>query len=183
MINSATAYKPNLMQTLLGRNYKWWYVFYHSYQVSNTSFGLKVFIQISIIIQALIVLWIWQLGNASITVFTYLIIGRIYKSLSDTYIFDPIGNQIISGEINKDMLLPQSYFKMQLFRSFGFRAMDNLISAVGMSFAGLIAVLTFAKVSFNLNELLILILFLPISYFIQFLLGLCVGFSAFFLIF
>jgi ABC-2 type transport system permease protein len=168
------------MQRLLGRYYKWWYVFYYSYQVANTSFGLKVFIQISIITQALIILWVWHLGNAAIGIFTYLIVGRIYKSLSDVYIFDSISSQISSGSITKDLLVPMSYFKLHFFRSLGFRVVENLISAAGMVIAGLISVLTFARIELNWSNLILVIIFLPLSFLLQYLIGLCVGFMTFF---
>ena len=178
--NKITLLHDTFLQKLLGQNYKWWYVIKFYIKTTATEFFVRIWVQLALIVQSLMILYVWHLGNFQVEVFTYLIVGRIYKALSDSYFFDILGQQIIGGQITADLMRPQDYIQLTFFRTIGYRIIDNLTSGLGMLLAGIVASLFFAQVELN-SRLLLLLLFLPISFWIQHFTGFIFGCTAFFL--
>lgn len=84
MINQATIYKQTLMQKLLVRNYKWWYLI--QYQIKhNTAYRSSSLIwmvgRLVILFTTIFIWWINIQGGSNLiefnTIFTYYIFGSL----------------------------------------------------------------------------------------------------------
>jgi len=136
--------------------------------------------QSSDIIQILLIVYIWLLNGSNSQIITYLVIGRIYKALADTYFSETLGPEIISGEITKHLILPQSYFKLSFFREIGKRLSFNLPRA---AIYLIVIAIYFKNIDWNhftfisLGGLLII---LPVTFVSTFFMEILVGSQAFF---
>ena len=113
------------LQKLLGQNYKWWFLLKHSFKsISTGIFGFLIS-QVSDIVQVLGITYIWILNNSTKEVITYLIIGRIFKSLSDCYVAEVVAPEVSSGKITNYLLLPSSFIPIYFCREIGRRFVFN----------------------------------------------------------
>jgi ABC-type uncharacterized transport system permease subunit len=173
-------FTPTLMQKLLGRQYKWWYVTLYYLRSSGSGIYGFMISQFSDIIQTTAILYIWVLNNPRPEIITYLIIGRIYKALSDTFFAEIIGPDISTGVISKYFLYPQSYFLQSYFREIGRRFSMNIGRAVGFVVPMIIFIQYISWEYFSITKIILLACLLPISFTAVFFIELLVGMQAFF---
>ncbi len=60
--------------------------------------------------------YVWYFAKADSSVFTYLLVGRIYKALGENGFYGNLSSQIISGKITSDLMRPQpimAYFSLK----------------------------------------------------------------------
>ena len=115
------------MQNFKQEIFKLWYLVRH-YTLSAKAGGLVNILTIfgsSIALIAMI--YVWKLGNASAAIFSYLLIGRIYKSLAENYFVAKFSGDIISGQISQVLLLPTQVTRLYFFMMLGKRVFRNLI--------------------------------------------------------
>ena len=173
-------FTQTFLQKLLGRNYKWWYIATFFMRSAGSSLSGFIIQQSSDIIQILLIVYIWLLNGSNSQIITYLVIGRIYKALADTYFSETLGPEIISGEITKHLILPQSYFKLSFFREIGKRLSFNLPRA---AIYLIVIAIYFKNIDWNhftfisLGGLLII---LPVTFVSTFFMEILVGSQAFF---
>jgi ABC-type uncharacterized transport system permease subunit len=154
------------LNKILGKNYKWWFVTKYNFEINSSGAFSLVIAQLSIIISTLSLTYVWAIGQATAAVFTYLLLGRIYRGLIESYGATNISQKIITGGISKDLIVPQSYFKIDLFNTLGERFVHNPINATAYIFSAIIAFNTFASFSSsNLINVALLFLFVPISFY------------------
>lgn len=173
-------YQPTFLQKVFKANYKCFAVF--QYFAKSATSGIYGFLlgQFSDIIQNLSIAYIWILNNASPQIITYLIIGRTYKALSDTFFAEILGPDISSGQITKHLMIPQNYIHFSIFRELGRRIVINLTRALSYGFI-LIVYASFIDWShLYLAKIILMILLLPISFLSTFFLEFLVGSQAFF---
>ncbi len=170
-----------MLTKLLGKNYKWWYLVKYNFDVNSSGAFSLVIAQLSIILNTLTLTYVWAIGQASAAVFTYLLLGRIYRGLIESFGATNISQKIITGGISKDLILPQPYFKIDFFNTLGERFVHNPINVTAYIFAAIVAFNTFATF-YNSDPLkiLLLVLFVPISFYIFYILNFIFGLSAFF---
>lgn len=184
--NKLLMYKPTIMQRLLGRNYKWWYILQFKFAgrtVSTLDNGFFVLGHMAILISTLLV---WYIANDRIidselqSKWTYFIIGELYINcifmFAEYHAFD-----IIRGRHINHMLKPQNYFVLQFFNAYGDALLQNLIKGVLLILFIIIAILTQNITSFDITYVFIVIALAPISMLILFFLEIMVAFTGFFL--
>ena len=182
-----TSQKPKItlphdtfLQKLLSNNYKYFFIF--QYYAKSTTSGIYGFLlgQFSDIIQNLSIAYIWILNNASPQIITYLIIGRTYKAISDTFFAEILGPDISTGQITKHLMIPQNYIHFSIFRELGRRVVFNLTRALSYGFILIIYAGFIDWSHFSLVKIALLIPLLPISFLSTFFLEFLVGTQAFF---
>lgn len=173
-------FEPTFMQKLLGRNYKWWHLFvFNINKVKATFFGDLVS-QLSFILNTILIIVVWLRANPKIEIITYLLIGRMWKTLTDNYWYNKVGGDVIFGTMTSSLLKPHEYFWEQFTASFGARSVRNLLSFLSMIIV-LIGFYLF-NVKFILSyNIFLIILILPIAFFINYCLCFFIGCIAFFI--
>jgi ABC-2 type transport system permease protein len=177
--------KLTLIQKLLGRNYKWWYLCMQGYK-SNTAYRFNslgwLAGSIVLVIGTLVVWYINYTQQGALSsdfreIFTYFIVGEgcIFVSAIQ---FD-LGEDIQSGKISNRLLLPTDTFLAYSIYQFGYQLFENVSKFVIYLLLALI-----------LNQFLILAsyyvffafaLSIVFAYLINVLTGIIIGASAFYL--
>jgi ABC-2 type transport system permease protein len=150
VINQTTNYKSTLMQRLLGRNYKWWYLVKYEFMLGYTN-RLNILITVVRYLIPLVISYIIYsvIGNSR-SLSEYLILASfLYQFYAFTIgpSYD-ITNGVIKGDFTKYLIRPTNYFVHLVARIFGFNIIP-LIARIGV-FAGLILLLGI-KINFGMN--------------------------------
>lgn len=124
-------------------------------------------------------IYVWKLANASIAVFSYLLVGRLYKSLAENYFTGTMSGDIITGQLSRIILLPTSTMKFYYFLMLGKRAFRNLVEFFGFVMATAFCLIYLVNIEYNFSKLWILIFFLPITFTINHFAGMIIGCLAF----
>jgi ABC-2 type transport system permease protein len=179
-MTQTTSFQPTLMQKILGRQYKWWYISVYNIILTSTKLSSAGFALFGVLINFTAVSYIWFINGASAATMTYLLIGRIYKTLTDNYWSDKIGLDIASGKISSDLLKPTEYLNYNFVASISTRLLRNIINISGI--IAVVLLMNFLGVSliWSTNVLSIL-LFIPIALFINFYIAFIIGCIAFFI--
>lgn len=180
-----TTFQPTLMQKLLGRNYKWWYVILFEVKSRTNSLFNNIFFIFGHMLILTGTMTTWWLANDKIIDdqlsqrWVYFLVGEIF--LATIYSFTVFsGFDYIAGRHIPDLLKPQKYLKLKFFTDYGESLLQNFTKIF------ILILLVFVFVSFNwinvnpLNFFKILI-FIPSSLLIFFFSNLMVGISGFFL--
>lgn len=177
--NQTTIFQPTILQKLLGRNYKWWYIFAFKLKSNGTGLSGHLFGQISDVLQNLAIAYIWFVNGSSNSIITYLVVGRIYKALSDTYFSESLGSDILTGKLSNTLILPQFFVKLTLIQDLGKRAVLNLGRAAGFIIP-IIVYRDYILLGSSWLNILILLAFLPLTFLVSFMMEFIFGCSAFF---
>ena len=182
MINSATAYKPTFMQTLLGRNYKWWYLFVHGIKL-NTAYRLSTLIwMFGSLLTLLVTIFVWwvniQSGSTLIdfkTIFTYYIFGNII-SLQNGVQWN-LARSVQNGKISSKLLNPSNFMAQVIIIDFGWQLFPRTVEILLLLLIGLLGsqFIIFASIWNFILYILLGILGYFISIFISYILG-CIAF-------
>ena len=133
------------LQRTFGKNYKWIYIARFSF-MSEAGDKLGFFAKyLSAILLVVANAYVWFLAGTNSSIFTYLLVGRVYFELTSNNYYYRLTNLIISGNINK-MLYPVNFFVYQYFESLGTRLIKNALSIGGTLLGVLICLLWFAKI-------------------------------------
>jgi ABC-type uncharacterized transport system permease subunit len=176
-------YKKNqetFLQKLLGQNYKWFFVIIYNIKFANSGILATFVMGFSQILETLTTTYLWSMTGANSAVFTYLLLGRIYRTICENNFYNALSDYINSGKITTDLMIPSPLLTYWIFKMIGRRLVRNFVNISFYILACFIAIFLFAKVDFNLEKLPILVLMLPISYLIQHFIGNCLGLLAFF---
>ena len=167
------------LQSLLGKNYKWWYITKFSV-MTETGDKLGFFARyVGAILVIIATNYVWSLTGANSSVFTYLLVGRIYYELFSNNYYYRLSNLIFTGKINK-ILYPTTFWIFQLFEAIGTRITKNGLSLGGTLIGVIICSLSFAKIDLpNIQNLTLLIPMVCITFVIYQFLGTIVGSIAF----
>jgi ABC-2 type transport system permease protein len=115
------------------------------------------------------------------SVFTYLLVGRLYKSIAENYLYNSFAHDISTGKLTNKLLNPSNLFVSIYFQMIGRRIFRNIVESLGYMIAIFICSYFFPVPSFNLLGLLIILLFIPITFTINHYTGTIVGSLAFFI--
>jgi len=175
------AYAPSKLEKLLGKNYKWWYFVKYSFERHNGGAWSLGIAQFSLLSNSLISSYAWVFAGAGSDIFTYLLFGKVFRGLTESYNYGELSEQIYNGKITSDLIKPVDFFWSRFFKTIGERLVHNSINTTTYILASIIAFSTFAKFQPTvLNNLLILILFIPLAFYIWFIAGEIIGMLAFF---
>jgi ABC-2 type transport system permease protein len=170
------------MTNFFQNNYKWWYcVSYHAKRVSAGAFG-TILQYTSNVFSTLAIVYVWYKTGAGSEIITYLTVGKVFQMLSSLSYFGRLSDLIATGKITNYLLLPQSFFKVELVNAVGVRVLKNVSGVIGALIGVIIAGYVFKPIlAPNLGSILLLLLvFLPIAFVIQFLIGVIIGSTNFF---
>ena len=168
------------MQSALGKNYKWWYILHYGYKLGNSSPAIRVINVISIVIISLTILSVWKIGNAAQDVFTYLVIGRLFKTIVDTFVYYSLGSDILNGKLTNALLRPTGQFSNNLFNNLGKRIPINFIQILASIIVIPICIYFYSSINFDPFRSLLVISLIPLGYFINYLIGYIIGVFAFY---
>ncbi len=126
-------YTPTLMEKLLGRNYKWWYLIIHNfksttvYRVSSLAFIANSGLGIT---ATMFVWWINSQNGSEIftfpEIFTYFLIGYIFNSIFDIRFHWDMSRNIRTGELNNKLLNSSNLWLQFFFREVGYKIFWNI---------------------------------------------------------
>jgi ABC-2 type transport system permease protein len=177
-MTQTTQFTPTRMQKLLGRQYKWWYVTVYSIRLAQSSLVSKVFGTFANSVNFFAMLYIWFFNGNDPSIMTYLIVGRVYKTLTDNYWSDKISAEIIYGSLSISLLRPTDYMADNFFKSLRSRFVRNFVALLGVLIVSII--ISFIGVKLLFGNILFLIFLLPIIIIINYLLTFIMGCVAFF---
>jgi ABC-2 type transport system permease protein len=171
------------MQKLLGRQYKWWYIFLFSFRVGTAYRGSTIFYMIGRLMVLAMTLFIWQLniqaGSGLVsfkTIFTYYIIGSLFAW--ENGMNWNLTTSIMSGSISSRLLVPLSFFKVAFLRDFGWWLFSNLFQTglfIGVLFLGR-EYITYS----NITNTIIYLFLSVVSYFVISFIAIIIGCTAFY---
>ncbi len=169
-----------LLQRTLGKNYKWWYVILFGYKLGNSSPIIRFINIISIVIVSLTILSVWKIGNATSDVFTYLVVGRLFKTIVDTYVYYSLGSDILNGKITTALIRPTGQFAYNIFNNLGKRIPINFIQIIASIIVIPICLKIYSPIEFDLFRSLAVIALTPFAFFVNYIIGYIIGGCAFF---
>jgi ABC-2 type transport system permease protein len=126
------------------------------------------------------IVYLWHIKGSPSTTSTYLLVGRLYKALSENLFYGILANQIITGKLTDVLLRPINVMRYYFLATLGKRIFRNFIELIGFGVAILICV-SFTQVNFIWQNIWLLVLFIPISYWINHFTGVLIGSLAFFI--
>lgn len=126
-----STFQLTFMQKLLGRNYKWWYLFIFGIK-SGTAYNLSnLFWIIAEMVTVLGGILVWFVNKNEVyntnEVLSYFIIGQMFL-LGNHAITQRMVGDISSGKITSKLLLPSNIFLQYLIRDFGYSLYSRIVS-------------------------------------------------------
>jgi ABC-2 type transport system permease protein len=181
-MTQTTTYKPTFLQKLLGRNYKWWYLLKFNLNSSRANLSAFYVVQLSNISQSLITVFLWFQSGASPFLLTYLLMGRVFTAFTNSFYHEDLDHYIQSGKITSKLMYPQNFLKLETFATIGERIAKNPTSILGFIVAAIIGNFIFTPLVMpSVTNLILLLFFIPIGFFTQFILSFIVGSLSFFM--
>jgi ABC-2 type transport system permease protein len=140
-----TTYQPTLMEKLLGRNYKWWFIFWYYFR-SATVYRFDAFawlLNSMVSVGTVMIVWYATLQSGSDLysfsyIFTYVIIGEMVVDNFKSYI--DLGSDIQRGKLSAKLLHTSNTWLHYILKSFGENLMHFVIK---FGLYGLVAVVGF----------------------------------------
>ena len=167
------------LQSILGRNYKWWYVMVFNYRSASAYFWSDLYYYLNQILTSYISIIIWQYSNRGDTSETlnYLLFGNIILSLTLLNNHWRMSMEVFGGKFSSRLLLPTSLTKFYFFNAlaYSFKASIVVIFYVPL--------FVYFRQSLIINwfGLLILIAYLPLIYLTKFFYNKLVASTVFYL--
>jgi hypothetical protein len=144
------------LQKAFIQNYKWLYVTKYNFKLANVGIVANVIRYFPKILNSLMVMFLWSKANASVAIFTYLVVGRIYKSFCEGFGEQVVSHDIINGYLTSEILRPNDYFPVRIFAYTGRRILRNFLECVAFIATAVISVQYFSPISFtSLSNVLI----------------------------
>lgn len=184
--NLTSTYQPTFLEKLLGRNYKWWFLFITSLRSDTTYFSQNVFYMFSAVIKNLLFILVWYInflsGSTLLSlqeIVHYFIVGALVSALlysdSNTWF---LAHQIQSGKLSNLLLSPSSLFKWIFFNDLG-RGVLQMSVQVSLTLGLLVIANYFLPINLSLFSLVAFGLILIFSRLILFLMGILQACAAF----
>lgn len=170
------------LQQNLGQHYKWLYLIKYNFKLANVGIMANIIRCFPKLISSLMILFIWSKANSTVAIFTYLVVARIYKSFCEGFGEQVVSQDIISGSLTSEILRPNDYFPVRISAYIGRRILRNFLEFVTFALTCIISIYFFSPISFtSFSYIVIITAMIPISFFINFVLGYLVGTFAFFI--
>ena len=174
---TTSTYTPTLMEKLLDKNYKWWFLFIYCLKSSTVYFWSEAFIALNktltLLGNCVIFLYLGQKNDQPIL--NYLLLGSIFFAVTDPVIAWFVSGNIKSGKMTKWLMYPVKYLDIIFWT-----AVANCIYLSATCLVSLIpVVLLFYKYIDLSGNFWILLPFLAVSFLIRFSLQTLTGMGAF----
>lgn len=159
---------------------KYWYIMRYWASLAGSSIFFTITLQISNVVNTFLIVFVWFIAGSNSYIITYLLLGRVYSTLTDNQWYSRFGSDIIMGNISKQLLYPQNYFFNYFIASIGFKFIRTLNLFITLS--AVVAVYNFYIIPLKLDgNYLGLILFIPISFVMNYILSIIIGSFCFYL--
>lgn len=170
-------FQPTLMQKLLGRNYKWWYIILYENKIQLAYFWNNIAWMAARIMLVLssVTIWLLNPGFDKSFILTYLIIGNIWLESTELGISVRLAWEISSGRISQYLMMPSKFGKVLFFRAVGRSLVGNFQSIIVLACFGLFFINDLAG-TFNFGWLIPMFF---ISVFIKYFFAIILGYLAF----
>jgi ABC-type uncharacterized transport system permease subunit len=169
------------LQSTLGKNYKWIYIMQYGIKYAGASYFMNIMDFFGNVAFTVTLMYLWSLKLPTQEIFTYLLIGRIYKSVAENYFYNGVASEILTGLLTSKLLNSTKVFSQFYATMIGRRVFRNIFELLSYVAAAIICGYLFIAPIWNLNSIFILILFIPITFTINHLAGIIVGSAAFFI--
>lgn len=169
------------IQKSLGQHYKWWYISLYYLKLSGLGYFTTIMDLTGNIILVITLMYVWNIKSPSQEVFTYLLIGRLYKSIAENYLYNSFAHDILTGKLTNKLLNSSNLFYSIYFQMIGRRAFRNLVESLGYIVTIFLCGYFFIMPNFKLEGFFALILFVPITFTINHFFGTIIGSLAFFI--
>ena len=128
-IMTHTTYKPTFMQTLLGRNYKWWYIIIYNFKTAVNDRAGLIFSVVRFLLPVLVSILIYSTFDTSRNLTGELALGNFFFQITAMAfgISWDLRTNIIKGGLTKLLLVPTNYMAIQFFVALGFNFFALLI--------------------------------------------------------
>jgi ABC-2 type transport system permease protein len=150
------------------------------YKLGNSSPIIRIVNIVTIIIISVTVLSVWKIGDGNQDIFTYLVIGRLFKTIVDTFVYYGLGSDIMNGKITAALIRPTNQFPYNIYNNLGKRLPINFVQIIASLIVIPICLIFFSNIYFDLWRSLIVVLLIPPAYLINYLIGYMAGTTAFF---
>jgi ABC-2 type transport system permease protein len=178
--NNSLLIVMTFLQQTLGPHYKWLYIILFGYKLGNSSPLIRIINIVSILIVSLTILSVWKIGNASSDVFTYLVVGRIFKTIVDTFVYYGLGSDILNGKITTALIRPTGQFAYNLYNNLGKRIPINFIQIIASLIVIPICLKFYSNIEFDFLRSVLLVLFIPSAFLTNYLVGYIIGAMSFY---
>ena len=171
-----TAHKLTLMQSLLGRNYKWWYIGLFTIKQNFNYFWDEIFTSFYRFVYLVGLITLGTHNNDNPSFVKYLLIGSVFYACTESFIVWQLGEEIKSGKITNVLLKPVNYIT--------YNCVVGLFKCVNVFFSYLpwMAILFFIykpNLIEDIGNIWVFVLFYLISWFIRMMFDFIFAFGAF----
>ena len=135
-----STYTQTLIEKLLGRNYKWWYLLKYEFKRSGNHFQTFILNTSIRAIEFLAIVYIWKINNSTAEIITYLAVGRVFSRLLNSWLDGSIAYLISKGGLTRYLLLPNNSLKVIVIGDLGFNFIRQFVAAF---FTLILAILIF----------------------------------------
>jgi ABC-type uncharacterized transport system permease subunit len=131
-MTQTTTFQPTIMQKLLGRNYKWWFLVLYNFRLSLAHSLSAFFIILRDFTPLLISLTIYSSFSKSREYIEYFVVGNFLYKLYTLFgdIAWEVRSDIFYGGLSNKLLYPSSYILSQIFACIGGNFYTVLINLV-----------------------------------------------------
>jgi ABC-2 type transport system permease protein len=125
MTTKILTYTPSLMEKILGKHYKWWYIILYNIKLQNTyrSDGFLYAISSTISYGGSILVWFLATMNSqnfnSKEIITYLLIGGIIIKFFPVWYGEELSSKIAEGKLISNLISPTPIFWYGYFQFLG----------------------------------------------------------------
>ena len=164
------------LQSILGRNYKWWYIIKHYFKIGVTYFWSDFFWYLANSVNFLMFLFLWQISGRqdSKDVISYLLMGNLFFALSANQSSWNIFQKIFDGKITANLIMPISVISSFFAMSLGYSLKITISTMIS-----LIPIFAIYNNQINLNGNFWVLGLLPVVFVIRYFISLSVGMSSF----
>jgi ABC-type uncharacterized transport system permease subunit len=177
-MTKAIIFHNSVLQNILGRHYKWWYILTYYFKLEGVYFFTNLFHFLGQSIGIFTAIFIWATVDGSSAITTSLVIGLLFYTATGNTIYWIIGHGIEHGVVTKFLITPTSFMRIYFFISTGF--LGRVIMYNSIMFVPVLLILRERVVLVSdFRYILPIIIFLMIGFFIRFLCAYLVGLSTF----
>ena len=181
-----TTYTPTLMEKLLGRNYKWWFLILHSFKSASTYSFQNIFYILSAIFRSGLFILVWYVNYLSGSnilslqeIIHYFVLGEMVNGfLHNEYPAFAISNKIKEGELVEMLLKPTDALSWFFFKDLG-ASLFPMITQIVLTALLMLGLNFYFPFNFNFFDIIFFLALILIIRFMQFLFHILKGMSSF----
>ncbi len=160
------------LQSILGSNYKWWYVSHFNFKSASAYFCSDIFYYINALFGSFLAIFIWSLSSKDTTeTLQYLIFGNVLNGLTLMNNNWRLSGDIYDGKLSSKLILPMNLFAYYFFNVVAYCLKQSIIVVFYIPLIFIFQV----PVSLNWISILLVLLIFPSIVLIKFFYNIMVG--------